>query len=126
MDVPTSANRSWAQNTWAPGNRTHGFDHAERGHDDTERGQSSAMVSRRSRSSASWWCLSRAFPSPIRLVWILQAHGHHPQRVADEREGEVIFGNSGIAFEDRGFLGLLDMGFEGDQAFGFHGLGEKK
>ena len=36
------------------------------------------------------------------LVRVFQAHGHHPQRVADEVEREMVLHDLGIALEDRG------------------------
>ena len=60
------------------------------------------------------------------LVRVFQAHGHHPQRVADEIQGEMVLGDPGIALEDRAVVGLFDMGFQRDQALGLHGLGEQE
>jgi len=60
------------------------------------------------------------------LVGVFQAHGHHAQRVANEIQREMVLHDLGIAFEDRGIGRLFDMGFQGDQALGLHGLGEKK
>ncbi len=60
------------------------------------------------------------------LVRILQVHRHHPQRVADEVDREVVLRDAGKAREDGALVRPLDVGLQRDDALRLHRLGQQE
>ena len=64
--------------------------------------------------------LELLFHHIFQLMRVLEVHGDHAQRIADEIHGEMVVQNLGILLENARLFRVFDMLFERDHPLGAH------
>jgi hypothetical protein len=113
-----------AQHLGRLGDRAHGLDHAQHGGDDAERWR--AVGQRLHGVDQPLLLLMVRFELLVHQRFHLVRHAgaqrHHAEVIAHELDGVVVGGEGGEALEQRGFVWVLDVLLEGENALRLHQL----
>ncbi len=106
----------------------HGFDDAQNGGDDTQGGQGvgHALQGMRRLERIVMVFFELGFHRRLDLMGIVEVHGRHAERVADEIDREMVLRDPGIALKNLAFIGFFDVRLQRHDTARLDQLGQRE